>query len=65
MVRRRTWLSFFGADFTLCLEKADMQSCSYYLEQLKAVRTPPLPFLAPQFLISYWVPQCQAAAKPY
>ncbi|KAJ6627877.1 hypothetical protein B0H10DRAFT_1992441 [Mycena sp. CBHHK59/15] len=24
-------------DFTLCLEKADMQSCTYYLEQLKAV----------------------------
>jgi hypothetical protein len=24
-------------DFTLCLEKADLQSCSYYLEQLKAV----------------------------
>jgi hypothetical protein len=24
-------------DFTMCLEKADLQSCSYYLEQLKAV----------------------------
>lgn len=26
-------------DFTKCLEKADLQSCSWYLEQLKAVRT--------------------------
>ena len=24
-------------DFTRCLDKADLQSCSYYLEQLKAV----------------------------
>jgi len=26
-------------DFTRCLDKADLQSCSYYLEQLKAVCT--------------------------
>ncbi|KAJ7185660.1 hypothetical protein C8R46DRAFT_1061361 [Mycena filopes] len=31
-------------DFTLCLEKADMQSCSYYLEQLKACQAAAAPY---------------------
>lgn len=33
-VRVMRWIE----DFTLCLEKADLPSCTYYLEQLKAVR---------------------------
>jgi len=28
---------FLNTEFTKCLEKADLQSCSYYLDQLKAV----------------------------
>ncbi|KAJ7033644.1 hypothetical protein C8F04DRAFT_957392, partial [Mycena alexandri] len=31
-------------DFTLCLEKADMQSCSWYLEQLKACQAAAAPY---------------------
>ncbi|TFL04552.1 hypothetical protein BDV98DRAFT_562451 [Pterulicium gracile] len=31
-------------DFTRCLEKADMQSCSYYLEQLKACQAAAAPY---------------------
>ncbi|KAJ7359397.1 hypothetical protein DFH08DRAFT_846006 [Mycena albidolilacea] len=31
-------------DFTLCLEKADAQSCSYYLEQLKACQAAAKPY---------------------
>ncbi|KAJ7512774.1 hypothetical protein B0H11DRAFT_1697723, partial [Mycena galericulata] len=31
-------------DFTLCLEKADMQSCSYYLDQLKACQAAAKPY---------------------
>ncbi|KAJ7065030.1 hypothetical protein C8F01DRAFT_786436 [Mycena amicta] len=31
-------------DFTLCLEKADMQSCSYYLEQLNACQAAAKPY---------------------
>ncbi|KAJ7634877.1 hypothetical protein FB45DRAFT_743146 [Roridomyces roridus] len=31
-------------DFTMCLEKADMQSCSYYLEQLKACQAAAKPY---------------------
>ncbi|KAJ6595882.1 hypothetical protein DFH09DRAFT_1244492 [Mycena vulgaris] len=31
-------------DFTMCLEKADMQSCTYYLEQLKACQAAAAPY---------------------
>ncbi|KAJ7269828.1 hypothetical protein C8J57DRAFT_1323611 [Mycena rebaudengoi] len=31
-------------DFTLCLEKADMASCTYYLEQLKACQAAAAPY---------------------
>ncbi|KAF8317682.1 hypothetical protein DL93DRAFT_517754 [Clavulina sp. PMI_390] len=31
-------------DFTTCLEKADMQSCSWYLEQLKACQAAARPY---------------------
>ncbi|KAF7316191.1 Chch domain protein [Mycena indigotica] len=31
-------------DFTLCLEKADMQSCTWYLEQLKACQAAAKPY---------------------
>ncbi|KAF7351242.1 hypothetical protein MSAN_01555700 [Mycena sanguinolenta] len=31
-------------NFTMCLEKADMQSCSYYLEQLKACQAAAAPY---------------------
>lgn len=48
-------------DFTHCLDKADLQSCSYYLEQLKAVCVRPL-FALHALMGSL---QCQAAAAPY
>ncbi len=38
---------FQAREFTKCLDHADMQSCSYYLEQLKAVSS----FLAVLFLV--------------
>ena len=57
----RSYTNVFLSDFTKCLEKADMQSCSWYLEQLKAVclsdSLSQVPFLT--------TPQCQAAASPY
>ncbi|KAJ7666123.1 hypothetical protein DFH06DRAFT_984768, partial [Mycena polygramma] len=31
-------------DFTKCLEKADMPSCTYYLEQLKACQAAAAPY---------------------
>ncbi|KAF7325764.1 Chch domain protein [Mycena kentingensis (nom. inval.)] len=31
-------------DFTLCLEKADLNSCSYFLEQLKACQAAAKPY---------------------
>ncbi|KAJ7100188.1 hypothetical protein B0H15DRAFT_920100 [Mycena belliarum] len=31
-------------DFTMCLEKADMPSCTYYLEQLKACQAAAAPY---------------------
>ncbi|OAX32618.1 hypothetical protein K503DRAFT_701762 [Rhizopogon vinicolor AM-OR11-026] len=31
-------------DFTKCLDKADMQSCSWYLEQLKACQAAASPY---------------------
>ncbi|KAJ6487908.1 hypothetical protein C8R45DRAFT_1097766 [Mycena sanguinolenta] len=31
-------------NFTMCLEKADMQSCSYYLEQLNACQAAAAPY---------------------
>ncbi|KAF9010028.1 hypothetical protein BDQ17DRAFT_1235011, partial [Cyathus striatus] len=31
-------------DFTKCLEKADLQSCSWYLEQLKACQSAAAPY---------------------
>ncbi|KAF5343440.1 hypothetical protein D9758_011822 [Tetrapyrgos nigripes] len=31
-------------DFTKCLDKADMQSCTYYLEQLKACQAAAAPY---------------------
>lgn len=49
-------------DFTKCLEKADVQSCSYYLEQLKAVK------ILFAYLLGHTnlcLLQCQAAAAPY
>lgn len=54
-------------EFTKCLDKADLQSCSWYLEQLKAVST-----LSPIYIYGcraltciVYVFQCQAAAAPY
>jgi len=31
-------------EFTKCLEKADLQSCSWYLEQLKACQAAAAPY---------------------
>lgn len=49
-------------DFTRCLDKADLQSCSYYLEQLKAVRTG---LCSLYFVCADRSIQCQAAAAQY
>lgn len=49
-------------DFTRCLDKADLQSCSYYLEQLKAVCPRYLPFC---FVVLMGSLQCQAAAAQW
>ena len=38
LISFRHIVTFIASDFTLCLEKADMPSCTWYLEQLKAVR---------------------------
>ena len=56
--------SFFMADFTKCLEAADVQTCSWFLEQLKAVSLAfsdvyRLRLTAPSLL------QCQSAASKY
>ena len=49
-------------DFSKCIEKADLQSCSWYLEQLKAVS------FALEFRVFLFLPssfQCQSAASQF
>jgi hypothetical protein len=35
-------MMLYCAEFTKCLDKADLPSCTWYLEQLKAVRPVPI-----------------------
>lgn len=53
--------AYINTEFTKCLEKADLPSCSWYLEQLKAVS----PLTSRRSLFSDVLNQCQAAASPY
>ena len=53
------------AEFTKCLEKADLPSCTWYLEQLKAVSILQTFRRKLDIDVLNMDPQCQAAAAPY
>jgi hypothetical protein len=56
---------FVVIDFTKCLETADVQSCSWFLDQLKAVSPMFSDARLPRPITLTLLFQCQAAASKY